>query len=130
MFPAAPPSAITTFPGISAPVAALGIVSGSLATPEPLAVARLHLPAGQDDNGSASQSMYRAGASAEHAASDAGQAIKHAYHGTATIAFLFSFSVRTSPLWNPLLLALLKNRTLIAIFEPRPQTAGRQLCVA
>ena len=22
------------------------------------------------------------------------------------------------------------NRTLIAIFEPRPQTAGRQLCVA
>ncbi len=38
----------------------------------------------QDDNGSASQSMHRAGESAEHAASDAGQAIKHAYHGTAT----------------------------------------------
>jgi osmotically-inducible protein OsmY len=38
----------------------------------------------QEDNGSASQSMHRAGESAENAASDTGQAIKHAYHGTAT----------------------------------------------
>jgi hyperosmotically inducible protein len=38
----------------------------------------------QDDNGSASQSMHRAGESAENAASDAGHAIEHAYHGTAT----------------------------------------------
>jgi len=38
----------------------------------------------QEDNGSASQSMHRAGESAESAASDTGQAIKHAYHGAAT----------------------------------------------
>ena len=38
----------------------------------------------QEDNGSASQSMHRAGESAENAASDAGQAIKHAYHSAAT----------------------------------------------
>jgi hyperosmotically inducible protein len=38
----------------------------------------------QEDNGPASQSMSKAGASAEDAASDAGQAIKHAYHGTVT----------------------------------------------
>ena len=28
---------------------------------------------------------------------------------------------------NPLLLAMLKNRTLAAIFEPRPQTGGRSI---
>jgi len=38
----------------------------------------------QEDNGSASQSMHRAGEAAENAASDTGQAIKHAYRGTAT----------------------------------------------
>lgn len=38
----------------------------------------------QEDNGSASQSMHQAGASAEDAASDTGQAIKHAYQGTVT----------------------------------------------
>ena len=38
----------------------------------------------QEDNPSASQSMHRAGESAENAASDTGQAVKHAYHGTAT----------------------------------------------
>lgn len=38
----------------------------------------------QEDNGSASQSMHQAGASAEDAASDTGQAIKNAYHGTVT----------------------------------------------
>jgi hyperosmotically inducible periplasmic protein len=38
----------------------------------------------QEDNGSASQSMHQAGASAEDAASNTGQAIKHAYHGTVT----------------------------------------------
>src|ERR1700686_3781224 len=38
----------------------------------------------QEDSPSASQSMHRAGESAENAASDTGQAVKHAYHGTAT----------------------------------------------
>ncbi|HVB81887.1 MAG TPA: BON domain-containing protein [Candidatus Binataceae bacterium] len=38
----------------------------------------------QGDNGSASQSMHQAGASAEDAASDTGHAIKNAYHGTVT----------------------------------------------
>jgi hyperosmotically inducible protein len=38
----------------------------------------------QEDSGSASESMHRAGESAGNAASDTGQAIKHAYHGTAT----------------------------------------------
>jgi hyperosmotically inducible protein len=38
----------------------------------------------QEDNVPASQSMRRAGDSAENAASDTGQAIKHAYHGTVT----------------------------------------------
>jgi hyperosmotically inducible periplasmic protein len=38
----------------------------------------------QEDNASGSQSMHRAGESMENAASDTGQAIKHAYHGTAT----------------------------------------------
>src|SRR5271156_5691304 len=38
----------------------------------------------QEDNASASQSMHQAGASAEDAASDTGQAIKNAYHGTVT----------------------------------------------
>jgi hyperosmotically inducible periplasmic protein len=39
----------------------------------------------QDDNNvPASESMHRAGNSAENAASDTGQAIKHAYHGTVT----------------------------------------------
>lgn len=38
----------------------------------------------QEDTGSASQSMRQAGASAEDAASDTGQAVKHAYHGTVT----------------------------------------------
>jgi osmotically-inducible protein OsmY len=38
----------------------------------------------QEDSGSASESMHRAGESAENAASDTGQAIKHAYHGTVT----------------------------------------------
>jgi hyperosmotically inducible periplasmic protein len=38
----------------------------------------------QEDNVPASQSMNQAGASAEDAASDTGQAIKHAYHGTVT----------------------------------------------
>ncbi len=38
----------------------------------------------QEDNGSTSQSMHRAGDSAENAASDTGQAVKHAYHGTVT----------------------------------------------
>src|ERR1700691_4935204 len=38
----------------------------------------------QDSNGSASQTMHQAGASAEGAASDTGQAIKNAYHGTVT----------------------------------------------
>lgn len=38
----------------------------------------------QEDNGSASQSMHRAGESAKNAASDTGQAVKHAYHGTVT----------------------------------------------
>ena len=37
----------------------------------------------QDENNvPASESMHRAGNSAENAASDTGQAIKHAYHGT------------------------------------------------
>jgi hyperosmotically inducible periplasmic protein len=38
----------------------------------------------QEDSVPASQSMHRAGDSAENAASDTGQAIKHAYHGTVT----------------------------------------------
>jgi hyperosmotically inducible periplasmic protein len=38
----------------------------------------------QEDNGPASQSMHRAGQSAENAASDTGQAVEHAYHGTVT----------------------------------------------
>ena len=38
----------------------------------------------QEDSGSASESMHRAGESAENAAADTGQAIKHAYHGTVT----------------------------------------------
>jgi len=38
----------------------------------------------EDSNVPASQSMRRAGDSAESAASDTGQAIKHAYHGTVT----------------------------------------------
>jgi len=38
----------------------------------------------QEDNGSASQSMHRAGESAENAATDTGHAVKHAYHGTVT----------------------------------------------
>lgn len=38
----------------------------------------------QENSGSASESMHRAGESAENAASDTGQAIKHAYHGTVT----------------------------------------------
>ena len=38
----------------------------------------------QEDSGSASESMHRAGESAENAAVDTGQAIKHAYHGTVT----------------------------------------------
>jgi hyperosmotically inducible protein len=38
----------------------------------------------EDSNVQASQSMHRAGNSAENAASDTGQAIKHAYHGTVT----------------------------------------------
>src|SRR5262249_4380943 len=38
----------------------------------------------QEENGSASDSMHRAGQSAKDAASDTGQAIKHAYHGTVT----------------------------------------------
>ena len=38
----------------------------------------------EDSNVPASQSMRRAGDSAENAASDTGQAIKHAYNGTAT----------------------------------------------
>lgn len=40
----------------------------------------------QEDNGSASQSMHRAGESAENAASNAGRAVKHAYHGAVTAA--------------------------------------------
>jgi hyperosmotically inducible protein len=38
----------------------------------------------EDNNVPASQSMHRAGDSAENAAFDTGQAIKHAYHGTVT----------------------------------------------
>ncbi len=38
----------------------------------------------QEDSVPASQSMHQAGDSAENAASDTGQAIKHAYHGTVT----------------------------------------------
>jgi len=38
----------------------------------------------QEDNGSASQSMHRAGDSAENAAIDTGHAVKHAYHATVT----------------------------------------------
>jgi hyperosmotically inducible periplasmic protein len=38
------------------------------------------------DNGSASQSMHRAGEAAEDAASQAGQAVEHAYHGAAIAA--------------------------------------------
>jgi hyperosmotically inducible protein len=38
----------------------------------------------QEDSVPASQSMHRAGNSAESAASDTGQAIKQAYHGTVT----------------------------------------------
>jgi hyperosmotically inducible periplasmic protein len=38
----------------------------------------------EDTNAPASQSMHRAGNSAENAASDTGQAIKHAYHSTVT----------------------------------------------
>ena len=38
----------------------------------------------QEENVPASQSMHRAGESAENAASDTGNAIKHAYHGTVT----------------------------------------------
>lgn len=38
----------------------------------------------QEDNGSASQSMRRAGESAENAASDTGHAVEHAYHGAVT----------------------------------------------
>lgn len=38
----------------------------------------------QEDNASASQSMHRAGESAENAASDMSKSIQHAYHGAAT----------------------------------------------
>src|SRR5258708_40148091 len=38
----------------------------------------------QEDSPSASQSMHRAGESAENAASDTGHAVTHAYHCTAT----------------------------------------------
>lgn len=38
----------------------------------------------EDNSAPASQSMHRAGDSAENVASDTGQAIKHAYHGTVT----------------------------------------------
>jgi osmotically-inducible protein OsmY len=42
------------------------------------------VPIYAQDNGSASQSMHRAGESARDAASDAGQMVEHAYHGVAT----------------------------------------------
>jgi hyperosmotically inducible protein len=38
----------------------------------------------QEDNGSASQSMHRAGEAAKDAATDTGHAVKHVYQGTVT----------------------------------------------